>query len=110
MSGIVLFDVDGTLLRRDGSIRPGAALVIRTLMALDYSVHFWSGQGEHHARMVANSIGLGLPHIPCHTKPPYPMAEHTALRIIGERPVLQIDDQRSDRIADWPFMQWAAPR
>jgi hypothetical protein len=107
---IVLFDVDGVLLRGDGTIRPGVVMTIRTLMALDYDIHFWSAQGEHHAHAVADSIGLGLPHITCHTKPPMPMAEFEGLRIIGERPALQIDDDRRQRIADWPFLHWTARR
>jgi phosphoglycolate phosphatase-like HAD superfamily hydrolase len=106
MSGIVLFDVDGTVIRSDGSPRPGAGIAIRTLMALGYDIHFWSARGEHYARSVADRIGLGLPFITTHTKPPMPMTEFEALRIIGARPALQIDNERDQRIADWPFMVW----
>jgi agmatine/peptidylarginine deiminase len=35
-----------------------------------------------------------------------PMTEFEALRIIGARPALQIDNERDQRIADWPFMVW----
>ena len=33
----------------------------------------------------------------------YPMQEDAALAILGERPALQIDDDATERVADWPF-------
>ena len=107
---IVLLDVDGVI--ADGQAakkcapRPGIRLLVDTLARLDYEVVAWSAGGVLHARDVVYACGLNCVIHRFLNKPDLPMQEEDALRLVGERPALQIDDDPSERVGDWPFMLW----
>jgi len=107
MSPIVLFDIDGVILSADGTPLPGAGWLVDTLMCLGFEVRFWSAGGTRHAGEAINRAGI-YGSFTIHEKPTYPPTEDDALRIVGRRPALQIDDDHTERIADWPFMEWGA--
>jgi hypothetical protein len=106
---IVLFDIDGVVLAVDGTPMPGAQALVDTLMCLGYEVHFWSAGGTLHVADALQRAGI-YGGFKAHEKPTYPPTEDEALRIVGRRPALQIDDDPTERVADWPFMVWAATR
>lgn len=108
MSGqpFVLFDVDGCLLDFHGEPMPGVTRLLDTVRLLGFQVRVWSAGGEKWARKAADS--LGATEARCYDKPDYPPTEADALVLLGSRPALQVDDDATERIADWPFMLVAA--
>lgn len=102
---LVLFDIDGVILGIDGTPLAGATALIDTLMCLGYEVHFWSAGGTMHVADALQRAGI-YGGFTIHDKPTYPPSEAEALRIIGRRPALQIDDDPTERVADWAFMVW----
>lgn len=114
--GIVLLDVDGVVAcgrpARSCRPRPGIRDLVDVLTCAGHEVVLWSAGGAEHARAVAARIGIHGAVRRFHAKPDYPMTEEAALAVIGARPVLQVDDDRGERVADWPFMQiegWYGP-
>jgi NLI interacting factor-like phosphatase len=107
---IVLFDVDGTLsdgrIWRKATARPGVRDLLDTLAMLGFQLVVWSSGGEEYARRVAEALGLHGAVWRYAAKPSYPMNEEAALAAIGRRPALQVDDDHTERVADWPFMEW----
>src|SRR4051812_23995726 len=102
---LVLFDIDGVILGVDGTPVPSAPALIDTLMCLGFEVHFWSAGGTRHVGDALQRAGI-YGSFGAHDKPIYPPTEAAALKIIGRRPALQIDDDPTERVADWPFMVW----
>lgn len=103
---LVVLDVDGTI--TNGRIasrarpRPGIGLLFLVLRALDFEVVAWSAGGMAHAR--SSCAHVGLPVHRAMAKPPYPITEAAAIAALGRRPVLQVDDDPAERVADWPFL------
>jgi hypothetical protein len=106
---LIIFDTD--LVIGDGSPAPrcahprGLTVLISVLVALGYELRAWSAGGAEHARAVVAHAGLVDAFAAYHTKPDYPMTERACLAILGRRPALQVDDDPSERVADWPFLQ-----
>lgn len=107
---IVLFDVDGVLsdgrIWRRATARPGVQTTLDTLACLGFQLIAWSSGGAEYAQRVCEALVLHGSIWRYASKPAYPMTEEAALAVIGSRPVLQIDDDPTERIADWPFMEW----
>lgn len=104
---MILFDVDGTISCGTPRCvpRPGMLLLCDTLACLGYELVAWSAGGAAHAQDHVERCGL---HGSVHrylTKPSYPITEEAALAVVGRRPALQIDDDPTERVGDWPFMQ-----
>ncbi len=109
-----LFVLDVDLTIYDGFARPprlidGSKILLQTLSTLG-EVRLWSAGGESHAREVAQRFELADMISDYHDKPPYPPTEESAIRILGRKAALQIDDDVSERVADWPFVEATAMR
>lgn len=102
---VVLFDVDGVLTQRDGTPTPGIARLVDVLQLLGFEVRFWSAGGVAHIGETLAKVGIyGM--FTLRPKPEYPIAVERAVEAIGGRVALQIDDDPTERVGDWPFMQW----
>lgn len=102
----VLLDVDGivNLVGPGAPIRPGLVLLCDMLTCLGYELRLWSAGGAAHARSEAERAGIHGSVTAYFDKAEYPMSEQAALAILGRRPALQVDDDPTERVADWPFM------
>lgn len=99
----VLFDVDGCLLDYRGNIIPGIQRLLDTLRLLGFEIRIWSAGGKEYARETAERLGLaGVAE--CYRKPSYPPTLEDALALLGSAPALQVDDDPTERIPGWPFM------
>lgn len=96
MRGYVLFDVDGTLIDHAGQPIPETMGLVRIVRLLDFEVVLWSAAGADHAAQTAQRVGLG--DVRCFTKPARP----------EEKAALQVDNDASHRIGDWPFIKVAS--
>lgn len=108
-----LFVVDVDLTIYDCFSRPprlidGSRLLLQTLSSIG-EVRLWSAGGETHCRQIAQRYELTDFIANYHDKP-RPNTEEEALRILGRKAILQIDDDPSERIADWPFVEATAMR
>lgn len=99
----VLSDVDGVLLDYERKPRWDAIWVLHNLAALGFEIVVWSGRGETVALRVALSFGLPTS-TRCFAKPDYPISLDAALALLGGAPVLQLDDDPTERVGDWPFL------
>lgn len=102
--GVVLLDIDGVIESGPKHSRPGMVLLCDTLTLLGFEVVAWSSGGAEHALKAVERCGL---HGSIHrflSKPDYPMTKASVLERVGQRPALQIDDDATERIGDWPFM------
>ena len=109
-----LFVVDVDLTIYDCFSKPpqlinGSRLLLQTLSTIG-EVHLWSAGGESHARNIAQEFELTDTITDYHNKPAYPPTEKEAIRILGRVATLQIDDDPTERIADWPFVEATAMR
>lgn len=108
-NGIILMDVDGTVSCGRSAprcrARPGMGVTIELLDALGYELAMWSAGGAQHAWAVAQHCGYAEHVHRFYGKPDGPMSPENALCVIGEtvRPVLQVDDELTERVGDWPF-------
>lgn len=108
---LFILDVDLTI--HDAFSRPtamikGTRLLLQVLDALG-EVRLWSAGGASHCRQIAQTYELTDLVADYHDKP-RPNTEEEALRILGRKATLQIDDDPSERIADWPFVEATAMR
>lgn len=81
---------------------PGIQRLLGTLQLLGFEIRIWSAGGAERAQHVAAS--LGIPEAKCYSKPEYPIQPEAALALLGDVPALQMDDDPTERVADWPFM------
>jgi hypothetical protein len=111
----VVFDVDGVISngqRPNVTVngesrfvgRPGIRDLFDVLGCLGFRVVVWSAGGAKYAREVCEALNVHGSVREYADKPPYPMTEEEAEINLGRRPVLQIDDDPTERVADWPFM------
>jgi hypothetical protein len=92
MTGLVVFDVDGTVTDGVGEARPGIYELLEVLHALDYQVRLWSARGQRHARVV--QAELLLPFIDGFHDKPASWAGTAAYchEVMGRVPDLIVDD------------------
>jgi len=102
---LFIIDVDWTITDcgEPRRIRPGMRQLLGVLSVAG-EVHAWSAGGQAHVREVIDEFKLGEYIVAAHDKPPYPPREEEALAILGRKPMLQLDDDLSEQIADWPFI------
>lgn len=103
---ILLLDVDGVvnLIEPDAPIRPGIELLCQLFTALGGDIFLWTGPGPEHAQIEAERAGITQYITKYLGKPDYPMTEEAALATVGAIPVLQVDDDITERVANWPFL------
>ena len=103
---ILLLDVDGvvTLIEPGAPMRPGIDLLCQAFVALGGSVVLWSGPGAEHAEEVATRVGIDKYVTKYLAKPDYPITEEAALLALQDIPVLQVDDDATERVGNWPFL------
>jgi hypothetical protein len=97
----ILFDVDGVLLDYDGEPMPGMQRVLNILRLLGYDIKVWSAGGAEHAQDAASQFGLDAE---CYTKPTYPIQVLDAIALLGGAPALQLDDDPTEHVDNWPFL------
>ena len=98
----VLLDTDGVVVDYEGVLRRGIRGLMDDFIAIGWEIRMWSGNGRDHAAEVANKY-----HLLCTdfaTKPAYPMTKESVLAVMGSEPVLQFDDDPTERVGDWPFV------
>lgn len=103
---LIVVDVDLTIFDEFADppqLMPNAKLLLHALSLLG-EVHLWSGGGEQHCRVVAQTHKLGEFITDYHDKPRRPVQEAEAIQILGRAAALQIDDEPTERVADWPFV------
>jgi hypothetical protein len=117
----IVFDVDGVISngqhpnmtvngRRTIVGRPGMQELFDTLAELGYHIVVWSAGGAKYARQVCEALNLHGSVAYYADKPPYPpMIEEVEISL-GRLPRLQIDDDPTERVGDWPFMAWPSFR
>ena len=104
---IILLDVDGVvnIIEQDLPIRPGLHLLLRALTILSASTILWSGAGAQHAEAEATR-GQLTNHVTAYLdKPDYPMIASEAYALLPYAPVLQVDDDVTEHVLPWPFLQ-----
>lgn len=103
---ILLLDVDGVinLIEPGAPIRPGIEFLCQVFTALGGIIILWSGPGPEHARAEAERAGITSYVTKYLAKPDYPIAEDAALVAVGAVPVLQVDDDITERVGNWPFL------
>lgn len=99
----VLLDVDGVCVDYNGAPMPGIGRLVKTFEALGYAVVLWSAGGRNYCWEAAARCGFKP--VNAFTKPDYPIQEAAALALLKHPPVLQLDDDPTERVADWPFME-----
>lgn len=113
--GLVVFDVDLTLgCEHAGTFafRPGVVEFADTLLRAGYRLVFWTAGPLRHVLDVADASGLRPRLAGCHRKPEYPIREEEALRLLGERAALTVDDDATEAVPGWPFLHvlpWWGP-
>lgn len=102
---LFVIDVDWTIYdgTRPGRLRPGMDLLIGSLATIG-EVRLWSAGGRDHCIEVAERFELTENITDYHRKPPYPPTEEGAIAVLGRKASLQIDDDPSERVADWNFI------
>lgn len=98
----VLTDVDGVLVDYGGEPREGTLKIIRLFMELGVEVVVWSGNGAEYAKEVVDRLALPVTRVL--GKPDYPIRIDVALGLLSTTPVLQFDDDPTERVGNWPFM------
>jgi hypothetical protein len=103
---VVLLDVDGVvnLIETDAPIRPGIELLCQAFVAAGADIYLWTGPGAYHAEREATRAGITKYITKFLGKPDYPMTEEAALVTVGCVPVLQVDDDITERVGSWPFL------
>jgi hypothetical protein len=103
---LFVIDVDCTIYdnKEPTRRREGIELLFGSL-ALIGEVHLWSAAGAEHAAAIAAAQGLQAYVAAVHDKPAYPPTEKDAIRILGRPAALQVDDDETERVADWPFLK-----
>lgn len=98
----ILFDVDGVILSNTTrQLVPGIQMLIDVLRLLGFKIAIWSSLGDH-AQEAVDKLGLnGVAR--CFEKPDYPIQLDAALALLGNPPALQLDDDATERVGDWPF-------
>ena len=99
----VLVDVDGVILDYAGKMRWGVRNILHGFVEIGYELTLWSGNGEAHAHRTMRRADLPLSSR-VFAKPDYPIQLDAALELLGSVPVLQLDDDPTERVADWPFI------
>jgi hypothetical protein len=104
--GLVVLDVDGCIMLVEPGypIRPGILTMVKAFVQMGHEVVLWSAGGEEHAKEQALRAHIDEYVSHYYRKPEYPMTEADSLATLGRRPVLQIDDDHTERVADWPFL------
>lgn len=101
---MVLLDVDGVVLDARGDPMPGIGFALDLLACLGFEVVLWSAGGPAYAEAAGQRTGHHGAISGYRGKPTYPPTEEEALRFVRRRPVLQVDDDPTERVADWQFM------
>jgi hypothetical protein len=103
---ILLLDVDGVinLIEAGCPIRPGIELLCQIFTALGGDIILWSGPGPEHALAEAKRAGITDYVTRYLAKPDCPITEEAALATVGAVPVLQVDDDITERVGAWPFL------
>jgi len=104
MPPYVLLDVDGVCVDYYGRPMPGIERLVEVLRLLGFEIVLWSGGGAVYARKVAAALGFLTDVKRCYDKPDYPIQFDAALALLGRPPALQVDDDPTERVGDWPFL------
>ena len=86
----IFFDMDYTLLGRDGSLRPGTHELLRQLKADGHALYLWSGVGTRRSQV--QQLGLDAFITDCFDKPVENVAETVRLGRLPVIPDLVVDD------------------
>lgn len=103
--GLIVFDVDCTLVDAtpEYNLRPGVHELFEWLTSVGYRIALWSGGGEDHVREVAFFRYLIRYNCSMYRKPSFPLTARDALTILGEAPLLIIDDDAHEAVPGWNF-------
>lgn len=107
--GLVLFDVDLTLGNGLAApmagfeVRPGATETIRALSAAGFRVGVWTAGGPRHAREVAARLGVLELLTYVGGKADFPPTTDAVQALVGEVPVLTVDDDWGEAVPGIPF-------
>ena len=82
---------------------PGRRQMLKAMSTLG-EVVLWSAGGADYVQDTVATFGLHNYVHGWRRKPEYPPQEDEALSILGRKPDLQVDDDPSERVADWPFL------
>ena len=98
----ILSDVDGVIVDYYGNPRLETIDLLWSFHALDFELVIWSGGYAGYPREIADRFNLPVKRT--FKKPDYPIQLGAALELLGGVPALQLDDDPTERVADWPFI------
>lgn len=102
----LLLDVDWviTLPAAGAPPRPGIGPFCQLFIDHGVAIKLWSGAGAEHAKKEAHRVGIDK-HVTAYlSKPDYPISQTAAISALGSAPILQVDDDATEAVADWPFL------
>ena len=101
----VVFDVDGTLLSDRTSPQIPRSRIVALLhlyQDMGYSVQVWSGGGKKHAEQAIHR--LKLRGVPGFAKPNHPYTRSKVVKILGQYPDIQVDNEKRERLPGVQFL------